>query len=198
MISQYEKSRSENFMNALNSLLDIIEKVLPYINEQEYLTACNDLKTLHDGCNIYTPEEHSFEPTNPISTPEEHSFEPTNPEPPTIRSLATSLQSLVQNLRIDDVVRQHERRARMKVNDKDTNIQLSDAFKLKNGWVCCRKCDRIVKDVLDHQSTDVCKRTYRTKKLSQDAKVVETSDMATLIHHIRAWAIKWNRPKFYA
>ena len=182
MISQYEKSRSENFMNALNSLLDIIEKVLPYINEQEYLTACNNLKILHDGCNIKTPEEHSFVPTNP--------------EPPTIRSLATSLQSLVQNLRNDEVVRQHERRTRMKV--KDIGIQLSDAFKLKNGWVCCWKCDRIVKDVLEHQFTDVCKRTYETKKLSQDAKVVVTSDMATLIHHIRAWAIKTNRPKFYA
>ena len=102
MISSYEKSRSENFMNALNSLLDIIEKVLPYINEQEYLTACNNLKILHDGCNIKTPEEHSFVPTNP--------------EPPTIRSLATSLQSLVQNLRNDEVVRQHVRRTRMKVN----------------------------------------------------------------------------------
>jgi hypothetical protein len=81
---------------------------------------------------------------------------------------------------------------------KDIGVQLSDAFKLKNGWVCCWKCDRIVKDVLEHQFTDVCKRTYETKKLSQDAKVVETSDMTTLIHHIRAWAIKSNHPKFYA
>ena len=97
-------------MNALNSLLDIIEKVLPYINEQEYLTACNNLKILHDGCNIRTPEEHSFVPTEMVDGNSGVVMVNINAQ-----SLATSLQSLVQTLRNDEVVRQHERRTRMKV-----------------------------------------------------------------------------------
>ena len=47
-ISREEHARSTDFLNTLNRLMEFVEGVLPFINEQQYLLACNDLKSLND------------------------------------------------------------------------------------------------------------------------------------------------------
>lgn len=47
-VSRQEKERSEQFTGALNEILDLIEDIIPHINENDYLKACNNLKLLND------------------------------------------------------------------------------------------------------------------------------------------------------
>tara|TARA_Y100000389_G_scaffold200460_2_gene240950 strand:+ start:13707 stop:14204 length:498 start_codon:yes stop_codon:yes gene_type:complete len=47
-ISRKEQKKSEEFIHALNEILELIENVLPHIDEGEYLKACNNLKLIHD------------------------------------------------------------------------------------------------------------------------------------------------------
>jgi hypothetical protein len=47
-ISREEHARSTEFLKTLNRLMDFVEDVLPFINEQQYLLACDDLKSLND------------------------------------------------------------------------------------------------------------------------------------------------------
>lgn len=55
-ISQTEQIKSAKFMESLNNLLTFVEEMLPYINEQKYVMACNDLQTLHKYGNVKTPD----------------------------------------------------------------------------------------------------------------------------------------------
>jgi hypothetical protein len=162
-ISREEHALSSDFIHTLQRLLDFVEEVLPFINEQQYLSACNDLKSLHD---IHDK-----------------------------RSVVHVYEQLVDNLRNNRFVRQHENRVKMKVKDK--HDQLNDAQKLAQGFKVCKKCDRIVKDLSIHYFTDVCKRTYDTKRLSISSKQLDTAHLTEVTHRLRAWAIKWGKRKFY-
>jgi hypothetical protein len=46
-ISQEEKQKAEEFTSAINELLDFVESVVPYIDDNEYLKQMNNLKTIH-------------------------------------------------------------------------------------------------------------------------------------------------------
>jgi len=48
-INPAEQKKSADFMLALSQLLDFVESVVPYVKENEYLTAMNLLKTLNDN-----------------------------------------------------------------------------------------------------------------------------------------------------
>ena len=48
-ITPQKKEESQKFITALNTLLEFIEKALPFINENDYLIAMNSLKTLNDN-----------------------------------------------------------------------------------------------------------------------------------------------------
>tara|TARA_Y100000768_G_scaffold388678_1_gene386087 strand:+ start:400 stop:894 length:495 start_codon:yes stop_codon:yes gene_type:complete len=47
-ITLEQREKSEEFINALNELLDFVEEVVPHVKENEYLKACNNLKTLSE------------------------------------------------------------------------------------------------------------------------------------------------------
>ena len=47
-ISSEQREKSEEFINALNELLEFVEDVVPHVKENEYLKACNNLKTLNE------------------------------------------------------------------------------------------------------------------------------------------------------
>ena len=48
-ISQENKTESENFMDALNNMLEIIDAISPLISDNNYLQLCNNLKKLNDN-----------------------------------------------------------------------------------------------------------------------------------------------------
>ena len=100
----------------------------------------------------------------------------------------THITEIVERVRRNEILRNHERRTRMKV--KDDSIKLSDADKLKKGWKCCPKCDRIVLDINSHQFTDVCVRTADSKKVSATWSDALTSKEMSAIHKLRAIRIR--------
>jgi len=160
-ISQQNKDNAIQFTNSLNNLLEFVEGVLPYIKENEYLNACNDLKILND----YKGE----------------------------KTIIEYVEVIRQNIRNTNVFQEQNRRRKMKVKSKGDIF--TDAYKLKNGWTCCAKCDRIVKDIYSHQYTDVCIRTYDSKRVSSSTRKNTTSDIMILIHKLRAWYKKYKPNK---
>ena len=91
----------------------------------------------------------------------------------------------VASVRENPIVRSEQRRSRMKVKQPETMI--TDAFKLTNGWTCCKKCDRIVKNIYNHQYADVCVRTNDSKRVSSSGRKQTTNDVMTLIYKLRPW-----------
>ena len=100
----------------------------------------------------------------------------------------TYITEIVERVRRNEILRNHERRTKMKV--KEDSVKLSDASKLKNGWKCCPKCDRIVLDINSHQFTDVCIRTADSKKVSATWSKEASSNEMEAIHKIRAIRIR--------
>jgi hypothetical protein len=160
-ITAENKKNAVEFTNSLNNLLDFVESVLPYIKENEYLTACNDLKVLNDL------REHN--------------------------TIIKYVEVIRQNIRNTNVFREQDKRTRMKVKSND--VIFSDAYKLTHGWSCCPKCDRIVIDVSIHQYTDVCIRTYDSKKISSSGRKQTTNDVMIIIHKLRSWYKKYKPHK---
>lgn len=103
------------------------------------------------------------------------------------------ITQMVERVRENPEVRRHIARTRMKEIDRHT-IK-TDAWKLKNGWKCCPKCDRIVVDINSHKFTDVCKRTNDSKKVSATSSTVNTDREMTFIHSLRAWRIKYDKAR---
>jgi hypothetical protein len=160
-ITAENKNNAISFTNSLNDLLDFVESVLPYIKENEYLKACNNLKVLNDmrGHN----------------------------------NIIQYVEVIRQNIRNTNVFQEQVRRTKMKV--KSNAVIFNDAYKLTHGWSCCPKCDRIVMDISSHQYTDVCIRTYDSKKISSSGRKYTTSDIMILIHKLRSWYKKYNPNK---
>ena len=108
------------------------------------------------------------------------------------------VDNLTHAIRNTQVYRDHERRVRMPI--KTPGEQLTDAEKMKNNKYCvCPKCDRLVlkTGLKIHQTTDVCKRTHESKKLSKSTGEVDTSKQCEFIHRVRGWAIDQNKSQYF-
>tara|TARA_R110002124_G_scaffold155159_1_gene322298 strand:- start:4 stop:498 length:495 start_codon:yes stop_codon:yes gene_type:complete len=103
------------------------------------------------------------------------------------------IEVIRQNIRNTNVFQEQDRRTRMKV--KPAAVIFNDAHKLTHGWFCCSKCDRIVKDISNHQYSDVCIRTYDSKKVSSSTRKQTTTDIMILIHKLRSWYKKYKPQK---
>ena len=160
-ITEEHKANAIEFTKSLNDLLDFVESVMPHIQENEYLKACNNLKILND-----------LRDNNGI---------------------IEYVEVMRQNIRNTNIVQEQLRRTKMKV--KSNGVIFNDAYKLTHGWKCCPKCDRIVKDISNHNYSDVCIRTYDSKKVSSTARKYNTSDVMIIIHKLRAWYKKYKPHK---
>jgi hypothetical protein len=156
VITAENKNNAIEFTKTLTDLLDFVESVIPYIKENEYLKACNNLKVLNDL------REHN--------------------------TIIRYVEVIRENIRNTNVVQEQVKRTKMKVKSK--GVILADAYKLNHGWTCCPKCDRIIRDIPSHQYTDVCIRTYDSKKISSSGRKYTTSDVMILIHKLRPWYYK--------
>jgi hypothetical protein len=161
-ITAVNKDNAISFTNSLNELLDFVESVLPYIKENEYLTACNNLKVLNDL------KDHN-------------------------NNIVRYVEIIRENIRNSNVFQEQEKRTRMKV--KSNAVIFNDAHKLTHGWSCCPKCDRIVRHISSHQYSDVCIRTYDSKRISASGRKYDTSDIMVLIHKLRSWYKKYKPNK---
>ena len=160
-ITAENKNKAVSFTNSLNDLLDFVESVVPYIKENEYLTACNNLKVLNEL------REHN--------------------------TIIKYVEVIRENIRNTTIAKEQFKRTRMTVKSDD--VIFSDAHKLTHGWSCCPKCDRIVKDISNHQYTDVCIRTYDSKKISSSGRKQTTNDVMIIIHKLRSWYKKYKPQK---
>ena len=73
--------------------------------------------------------------------------------------------------------------------DKTRQI-LTDADKLKAGFVICNKCDRIVLNLKAHQDRSICYNINKTKKLSATTGTEETDNYAKAIAFVRKIRLK--------
>ena len=99
-ITQTEQNKSIEFMQKLKNLMDFVEDMLPFINEQQYLNVCNDLKSLH---NL----QHFGDAPEPIVV----------------------FQEIVSEIRRNEVFRVHEQRLYLKVKDKQTQLTDAEKLK---------------------------------------------------------------------
>jgi hypothetical protein len=51
-ISPEERRKAEEFTTAINELLDFVENIVPYIDDNQYLKQMNNLKTINDNRSI--------------------------------------------------------------------------------------------------------------------------------------------------
>ena len=160
-ITAENKNNAIEFTKRLTDLLDFVESVIPYIKENEYLKACNNLKVLNDL------REHN--------------------------TIIRYVEVIRENIRNTNIVQEQFKRTKMKVKSND--VIFNDAYKLTHGWTCCPKCDRIIKDISNHNYTDVCIRTYDSKKISSSGRIYKTKDIMILIHKLRSWYKKYKPNK---
>jgi len=100
-----------------------------------------------------------------------------------------------EQIRNNPVVLNHQARIRMKTKTK--NEMITDAEKLKRGWEVCHKCDRLVKNISHHQSSDVCKRTAESKILTHRSNSITTNKYTHAIFTLRGIFINYNGFKYY-
>ena len=160
-VTEINKKNAILFNDSIFALLDFVDSVLPYINSNEYLRACDNLLIIN------RLKEHA--------------------------SIQLYADSMRTNIRNTNVFREQNRRTQLNVKPK--SIIFNDAYKLNNGWKCCEKCNRIVRFVNSHQYTDVCFRTYDSKKISSSTRKYNTTDIMMLIHRLRAWYKKYKPHK---
>jgi hypothetical protein len=96
-----------------------------------------------------------------------------------IQYIETARETIINN----PIVSNHNARIKMKVKSKME--MLTDAQKIKKGWKICSKCDRLVRNMCEHQYTDVCKRTNESKKLTHKCNSVITDNYMNSIHILR-------------
>jgi len=103
-----------------------------------------------------------------------------------IRYIEVARERVVNN----PIVSSHTARIKMKVKSKTE--MLTDAQKLKKGWKVCPKCDRLIRNMSEHNFTDVCKRTNESKKITLKCNSVITDNYMNSIHRLRGIFINYN------
>ena len=215
-------NNNQQYIKMLHDLMEVVEEMNQHMPEGTYLASMDKFKELFKiisgdrlGYN-YGPIPHGMHPVpqqaNQALPPpqqegngEADGVQPPNPqpierEPPTLSEI---LNTVIDN-QIADLAR-----VSIKKKIKKKGELLSDAEKLALRtpatrrhpagtpiYKVCEFCNRIVKNETfkRHVKTDVCKRTYQTKKFSKSK--LSPAEQA-LVHSIRAWAVKHNKPKFY-
>jgi len=159
-ISSDELKKSSEFNNIIFELLDIIDNIATRIDDNEYLKICNNLKKLKDNNDITDNKMAQLR----------------------FREYITTITERVNN---NSVILRHRQREQMKV--RTATEMKTDAQKLKDGWVRCKKCDRlVVKEYFNkHQYSDVCVRIAETKKLSKKLNKKNTARYNDAITKIR-------------
>ena len=174
-ISQNEKTKSEEFMELLHELLGVIDDFSEVIGDGNYLKCCNILKKIQEDA--------------PISQLN---------QPQTPQIVRVYVQSLVRQVRSNQVVVEHENRRNMPLRKKQ--MALTDAQKVSHSDYCrCGKCDRFVLKAYlkEHQRNDVCLRIKDTKGISKSTGVLDTTDYSKAITLLRRWCVKTGRCNKY-
>ena len=166
-IGTQSKKESVEFMNTLNDMLEIIDGVSLLISDNNYLQLCNGLKKLHDFQNK--------------------------------EDVVRYIEIVRERVRANPTVLSQAARAKMKTKSALENK--SDAEKIKSGrYQVCPKCDRLVvkkSGLSSHQYTDVCKRTYETKKVTHKSPTLITDTLTELICRLRGIFLNYNGFKYY-
>lgn len=152
----------------------------------EFMNALNDMLEIIDNIAPLISDNNYLQLCNGLKKLND------NKSKETIIQYIEVVRDRVRNNR---VVQNYERRTRMKIKTKGE--MLTDAEKLKCGWIICSKCDRLVLDINSHQFTDVCKRTAESKRLTHKSNTLITDKYTNAIYRLRAVFINYNGFKYY-
>jgi len=217
------QNNNQKYITMLHDLTEVIDEMSEHIPDGVYLASMDKFKELFKHISGTSALNYGAIPAGMHPVPEQANqnlpppviqqegngeadgIEPPNPQPiqrdpPTLSQiLSTVIDNQIQDLR----------RVSLKKKIKKKTELLSDADKLALRtpatrrhpagtpiYKVCEYCNRLVKNETfkRHVKTDVCKRTYQTKKFTKTK--LSPAEQA-LVHSIRAWAVKHNKPKFY-
>lgn len=155
---------------------------------EQFMATLNDLLEIIDAIAPLITDNNYLQLCNGLKK--------LNDNPLVVReSVIEYIEVVRERVRHNRVVNQHQKRSRMKEMRPD--LMLSDAYKLKNGWSVCERCDRIVIDVKGHQFSDICKSIKDTKRLTFSSKKLSTNDYSNSIKRLRAVFINYEGFKYW-
>jgi len=161
VISQETSDNANSFIEILQDTLDIIEDVISYLSDEQYLELCNNLlklKKINDNNN--------------------------GDRNATIRAL----QNRINNTSVVATQRRYTnttiRRPTAHLTDMQ-KLNLKDNKK-RNVYSRCELCDSIIqtKSMGIHQDSDKCKRITRSKSIAVDFKRKNTEEPFKLLDKI--------------
>ena len=163
-VTQETSAAANSFMSKLNTLMSVMDDIVQHIPEEHYLRAVNTLR------DLYRDEAGRTLP---------------NPEQ---QERTVFMQVVEQTIRRDPIMTPEQRRANRPIRNK--KIIHTDAWKLKNGYKVCEKCDRIVQDITGHQLTDVCQQITNAKKLTVTTGQTDNADRTRGIALLKSALVK--------
>ena len=161
VISQETSDNANSFINILQETLEIVEDIITYLSDEQYLELCNNLlklKKINDNNNgdrnaTIRALQQRINNTEVVTTQ--------------IRYTNTTIRSPTAHL--TDM---------QKLNLKDN--------KKRHIYSRCEKCDSIIqtKSMGIHQDSDKCKRITRSKSIAVDFKRKNTEQPFKLLDKI--------------
>ena len=159
-ITAETQTEAQEFMDAINKILYIVEELSQNIPEGKYVDIMNALCKIHK----FKPDEAQAE------------------EPTTM--LSTYLSQAVQSIRQNPFVMRMDRQTRQKLAKQD-GIR-SDVAKLSTGAKVCPICDEIVYNLYKHKTTKKCRDIMCAKQLAISTGSLDNSNLKTGIVMLKA------------
>ncbi len=159
-ITAETQTEAQEFMDAINKILYIVEELSQNIPEGKYVDIMNALCKIHK----FKPDEAQAE------------------EPTTM--LSTYLSQAVQSIRQNPIVMRMDRQTRQKLAKQD-GIR-SDVAKLSTGAKVCPICDEIVYNLYKHKTTKKCRDIMCAKQLAISTGSLDNSNLKTGIVMLKA------------
>ena len=151
VVSQETHTNANSFINVLQDTLDIIEDIITYLSDEQYLELCNNLLKLK---KINDNNDGNREAT---------------------------IRALQQRINNTEVVTTQRRYTQTTIRRPTAHLTDCQKLNLKDNkkrhiYSRCEKCDSIIqtKSMSIHQDSDKCQRITRSKSVAVDFKRKDT------------------------
>ena len=107
-----------------------------------------------------------------------------------LRTSFETMTRVVFELNEHEIIQGENRRSKLEIKEKK---RLDEATALRLGTHCvCEKCDRVVEKTYyyTHKKTELCRKSFETKKLAKETQSLDTKNYTKAIVHIQSLKMK--------